>query len=479
VLSILTSTASLASRRALESVQRGVERTVARLSSGLRVNSARDDAAGISIAGRLEARIRASNMGMRNINDLSSLLQVADAALGCISENLQRIRELAVQAANGTLSVSDRLALNEEAQTLIASARTVQTQTRFNGHNVLDGTFQFGAGSMGSGAEIALNLGALFLPKTTDELVRYAQFAQATKSTKPTGALAMGDLKINGKAVPASAAGSQAGQTANSAWSVAKAIDAAGIVGLSAVAVATTLSGVATVLGSTNITAGSIVINGVATGAGNVVTAINTIAGQTGVTASLSGGIASTLVLTASDGRNIEVAGAGGFGLGDTTATGNVVLTGPLAEHLTSDLVIAGTNPANAGLTAGTIVASDSGDLVPIALDESSGYDQNPNLSTQAKASATISIMDRKIDRLLNLRPRIGAALNTLELRANHYATETTNTAAAKARITDADYAVEMAELSRLKILQSASLAMVAQANVNGASLARMLLRFN
>jgi flagellin len=479
VLSILTSTASLASRRALESVQRGVERTVARLSSGMRINSARDDAAGLTIASRLEARLRASTMGIRNVNDLSSMLQIADAALGSISDNLQRIRELAVQAANGTLSLQDRRALNEEAQTLMTAARTLQTTTRFNGHPVLDGTFQFGSGSSDSGADVALELNALFFPKTTDELVRYAQLSQVTKSVRPTAALLAGDLRINGKAVPASVAGSQAGQTASSAWSIARAIDAAGISGLSAVAEATTLSGVATAIGSTNIATGSIVINGVATGGGNVVSAINAIAGQTGVTASLNGGGTATLVLTASDGRNIDVSGAGGFGLGDTSATGNVVLTGPLAEHITSDLVITGANPANAGFTSGTVVASDSGDLVPIPLDEASGYDQNPNLTTAAAASVTIDIMDRKIDRLLNLRPRIGAALNTLELRANYYATEMANTAAAQARIMDADYAVEMAELSRLQILQSASLAMVAQANVDGASLARMLLRFN
>lgn len=167
------------------------------------------------------------------------------------------------------------------------------------------------------------------------------------------------------------------------------------------------------------------------------------------------------------------------FGLGDTAATGNVVLTGPLAEHTTSDLVIAGSNPGKAGLTAGNIIASDSGDLVAIPMDESTGYDQNPSLATAAMASATIDIMDRKLDKLLNLRPRIGAALNTLEMRATFYATEVENTSAARSRIVDADYAVEMADLSSLQILQTAGLAMVAQANVDNSFLARMLLQLN
>lgn len=479
MLSILTSTASLASRRTLDSVQRGVERSVARLSSGMRINDARDDAAGVSIASRLDARIRASATGIRNVNDLTSLLQVADSALGTISENLQRIRELAVQAANGTLSLQDRHALNEEALARINAARSIQSNTLFNGHRVLNGTFQFAGMGGGSGAEMALELPALFLAKTTDELVRYAQLSQATKVTKPGAAILAGDLTINGNKIPASSAGPQAGQTADSAWSVARALNAAGLSGLSAVAEATTITGSPTVLGNTTITAGTIVINGVATGGGNVVSAINGIAGQTGVTASLSGSGTYTLVLSAADGRNINVSGAGGFGVGDTAATGNVVITGPLGEHNQSDLVIAGANPGSLGLSAGSIVASDSGELVPIPMDEASGYDQNPNLSSAAAASATIDIMDRKLDRLLSLRPRIGAALNTLELRAHFLATEAENTSAAKARIMDADYAVETAELGRLQIIQSAGLAMIAQANVDGASLARMLLQFN
>lgn len=490
MFSILTNTASLASRRTLDSVQRGMERTVTRLSSGLRVNSARDDAAGVSIAARLESRIRGSNMALRNVNDLTSMLQVADAALGSISESLQRIRELAVQSANGTLTSQDRQALNAEALMLITAARNVQTNTYFNGHAVLDGSFQFGDTGKASGADLQLNLPALFLAQTTDELVRYAQLAQATKSASPNAALLAGDLTINGKAVSASVAGAQAGQGANSAWSIARAIDAAGIAGLTATAEATQITGAATVIapGGTIIPAGSIVINGIPTGGGNFVNAINGIAGQTGVTASLSAGSAPpgfpanipyTLVLTAADGRNIDVSGAGGFGLGDTAATGNVVLTGPLAEHTTSDLVIAGSNPGKAGLTAGNIVASDSGDLVAIPMDESTGYDQNPSLATAAMASATIDIMDRKLDKLLNLRPRIGAALNTLEMRATFYATEVENTSAARSRIVDADYAVEMADLSSLQILQTAGLAMVAQANVDNSFLARMLLQLN
>lgn len=481
MLTILTSTTSLASRRTLENVQRGMERTVACLSSGLRVNSARDDAAGLAIASRMETSIRAAAAGLRNVNDFGSMLQVADSALGSISDNLQRIRELAVQAANGTLSAQDRQALNTEVQARITAARDIQANTAFNGYHVLDGSFQFLNAGRGSGAEIDLDLPALFLSKTTDDLVRWAQFARATHTTKPTAALATGDLSINGKKIPATVAGTQAGQTAGSAWALANAINASGLTDLSAVAQATSIAGSPTVLGSTNIAAGSIVINGIATGGGNVANAINGISGQTGVTASLSAGAGSTytLVLTAADGRNIDVSGAGGFGIGDTTATGNVLITGPLGEHLNSDLVIAGGNPGNAGLSVGKIVATNTGDLVPVPTDESAGYDQNPNVSTAANATATIDIVDRKLDKLLTLRPRIGAVLNTLELRADFLSREIENTSAAKSRIMDADYAIEMAELSHLQILQSAGLAMVAQANVDGASLARMLLQFN
>jgi flagellin len=466
----------LMANRAVGQAQAMVQKTVARLSSGLRINQASDDAAGLAIASRMEARGRAINVGLRGINDLVSLVQVADSTLASIGQNLQRIRELAVQAANGIYTSADRQALNRESQTLYMASREMQSQAAFNGQKLLDGSLHLRGDSLRLDAAIALDVQAVFSAKTTDVLFRYAQMAQASTSITPTGALSAGDLRINGKAVSASVAGAGAGQTADSAWAIAKAIQAVGITDLTATA-STTVVGSATAIGNGNVIAGQIVINGVPTGAGNYVSAINGIAGLTGVTASVSGGATPTLTLRAADGRNISVSGVGGFGLSDQVAVGSVTVTGPLAEGAAANLTIAGTSPGNAGFNVASVVAVDTGDPVYVPLDEAFGYDQNPNLETADGATSTILIADRKLAKLLDIRSKLGAVQNTLELRSALLANAGEANAAARSRVIDADYAVEMVALIRGKIIQQAGLAMIAQSNLDTGRLLTILIR--
>src|SRR5690606_30215429 len=115
---------------------------IQRLSSGMRINSAKDDAAGLAISERFTTQIRGANQAARNANDGISLAQTAEGALSEIGNNLQRIRELAVQSANATNSATDRAALQAEVAQLVSEIDRVATQTNFNGTNLLDGTFQ-------------------------------------------------------------------------------------------------------------------------------------------------------------------------------------------------------------------------------------------------------------------------------------------------------------------------------------------------
>jgi flagellin len=460
-----------------------------RLSSGLRVNHASDDPAGIAIAERMEARGRAIRTGIRGVNDLISLVQVADASLASIGQNLQRIRELAVQAANSTNTTADRQALDLESRALMTASRLLQNSTTFNGQQILNGSLNLNGVMPGLDASLSLYIQNVFQEKTTDELFRYAQMAQAACTISPNGPLASGDLRINGVAVAASVAGSQAGQTSDSAWSVAQAIAGVGITGLSAVANATSITGSSTLPpGGGVITSGQITINGVSVGAGNYVSAINAVSGQTGVTASVVAGAAPlgfpanipyTLTLRAADGRNINVSGAGGFGLSDQNSVASLTVTGPLAEGASANLVLTGGNPAIAGFSGGTVAAVDSGAPVYVPLDEDAGFDQNPNLQTADAASSTIILMDRKLDKLLALRPKLGAAQNVLELRSAFLANAEETNAAAKSRIVDADYAVEMSTFVSSKIIQASGLAMIAQSNVDPGRLVAMLLGAN
>ena len=151
-LSINTNVASLNAQRNLNRSQGLLNQSLERLSTGLRINSAKDDAAGLAISERFTTQIRGLNQAVRNASDGISLSQTAESALGELTNNLQRIRELAVQSANATNSDSDRAALQSEVAERIAEVDRIAKQTNFNGVKVLDGSF--GAATFQVGANV-------------------------------------------------------------------------------------------------------------------------------------------------------------------------------------------------------------------------------------------------------------------------------------------------------------------------------------
>jgi len=158
---INTNVASLNAQRNLTTSQNSLATSLERLSSGLRINSAKDDAAGLAISERFTTQIRGLNQAGRNASDAVSLSQTAEGALGEVTNNLQRIRELAVQSANATNSASDREALDLEVQQRLAEIDRISSQTSFNGQKILDGTFGNAAFQVGAnvGETISLDLG--------------------------------------------------------------------------------------------------------------------------------------------------------------------------------------------------------------------------------------------------------------------------------------------------------------------------------
>ena len=155
---INTNTISLNAQRNLASNSASLATTIQRLSSGLRINSARDDAAGLAISERFTTQIRGLNVAVRNANDGVSLAQTAEGALGEIGSNLQRIRELAVQSANATNSASDRTALNAEVTQLVSEIDRVAKQAEFNGTKLLDGSFLGQLFQVGANAGQAISI---------------------------------------------------------------------------------------------------------------------------------------------------------------------------------------------------------------------------------------------------------------------------------------------------------------------------------
>src|SRR6056297_1619835 len=181
-LGINTNVASLTAQNQLSSSQKLNDQALERLSSGLRINSAKDDAAGLAISTRFQSQISGLNVATRNANDGISLAQTTEGALDEITNNLQRIRELAVQYANATNSASDRQALNDEVQARINEIDRISSQTAFNGLKVLDGSFKTQDFQVGAnaGETISIDLEQSTRKGSIGELASSAVIGDAT-----------------------------------------------------------------------------------------------------------------------------------------------------------------------------------------------------------------------------------------------------------------------------------------------------------
>lgn len=303
---INTNIASLNAQRNLNTSQSALGVALQRLSSGLRINSAKDDAAGLAISERFTTQIRGLSQAARNANDAISLAQTAEGALGESGNLLQRIRELSIQAANATNSGTDRQALNSEVNQLLAELQRIADTSTFNGQKLLDGTFQNQQFQVGAQANETITFGVG--NAQTDAL---GSFTFNNTATAVTGAaLVAGDLTINGVDVGASTSAS-AEDKVNAINSVASGT------GVNATAT-TTLSPSANPLRRGQaLSSGDLVINGVdigtvagsnniATQGAGVASKINQFTNSTGVTASANT-VTGAITLTSNTGKDIAL----------------------------------------------------------------------------------------------------------------------------------------------------------------------------
>ena len=463
-----TNVLSLNAQRNLSKSHDTLATALERLSSGLRINSAKDDAAGLAIASRFTTQIRGLNQAVRNANDGISLSQTAESALDELGNNLQRIRELGVQSANATNSASDRAALDQEVQQRLSEINRIATQTSFNGQKVLDGSFGSALFQVGAnvGETIAINL------TTGVRADQLGQIATATGTAVTSSALADGGLTIavgqgSAIAIGASTAGSQAGQTADSAYAKANAINAGGVSGLTATTTNVTSGTFSTVGTAGGTSTYNLTVNGISIFAGadnladgsslsasDVAAQVNLFSAQTGVSAAVSG---TSLTLTASDGRNVVVAETLTAGTGATlTGTGIAAaqegtLRGTVTLAASQNITLGGSNAAIG--FSGTSIAVDTTTLA------------TANVSSVANANTTIQRVDAALTAVSSLRSQLGAIQNRFESTISNLSAVSENLTASRSRIQDADFAAETASLTRAQILQQAGIAVLAQAN--------------
>jgi len=455
-LSINTNIASLIAQNNVSNSQTSLATSIQRLSSGLRINSAADDAAGLAISNRFTAQINGDSRASQNASDAINLAQTAGGDLAQITNDLQTIRSLAVQSANATNSSTDRQALQTQASQLIAEIDRVAQTSSFNGVNLLDGTFTNQQFQVGANAGQTITVSAINSARTS---ALGASYSATVTGGATTTALASGNLTLNGVSIGASVAGSGNGQSADSAYAIAQAINASSGAGVTAVANATSVTG-SNPAANGAIAANTFTINGVNVGAvadggsvagqgATVAAAINLISAATGVTATAAAGGAVTL--TAADGRDITVGGTV-TNTGLTAATTNGTIT--LSSTSTAGITVGGTHPAYAGLTAGTTAAALTGTAVA-----------NLDISTVAGANTAITSIDAALTQVNTTQATLGAVQNRFTSVVASLQTTTQNLTAARSGIQDTNFAAETANLSKNEVLQQAGIAMLAQAN--------------
>ena len=506
-LGINTNVASLSAQNQLSRSQGLNDQALERLSSGLRINSAKDDAAGLAISTRFQAQISGLNVAQRNANDGISLAQTAEGALGEITNSLQRIRELSVQSANATNSSSDRQALQEEVAQLQSEIERVATTTEFNNTKLLNGNFTAKQFQVGANANQTINVSVDGARTTqigsivneaggndiTGAVTGLTNGSARASADAYEGAVATAtdgtNVTINGVNIVDSSdftGLSSRGETSDSAFAKAAAINASGA-GVSAVASNTQsidLGGTDGVsIGGTFAESGSSVgytlsINGEnvlnetltssskTISANDIVDAINANRDTTGVTASFDTSN-NNITLTNASGGNIDVsetttitnAGSDDAEVSSILATGEDT-AGTVAASFTGNITLQSNELVNIGGTQ-NIIGFDKG-IVDVDKTQSVA---TVDISTVGGANNAILAVDAALDSINSSRAKLGAVQNRFDSTISTIASTAENLSAANSRILDADFAAETAKLAKSQVLQQAGISVLAQAN--------------
>lgn len=480
---INTNIASLNAQRNLTTSQSSLATSLERLSSGLRINSAKDDAAGLAISERFTTQIRGLNQAIRNANDGISLSQTAEGALGEISNNLQRIRELAVQSANATNSDSDRAALNQEVAQRLAEVDRVASQTSFNGRKILDGSFgsaQFQVGA-NVGEAIGLNLetsvrqdsiGALATTETTG----LAALFEGTPATNALGAFTAG---VGGDATSTFTQTFTAGSDVLEVVTTGANTSAADVAA-SFVAEGFGSNGGGEVAGFTLDLGGQATIESAITNGSLTVQRADgvnfTYAEATGGTAFTTAPTFAGADATTTDGVEPDtlslVSGNLSIAVGDNDPveiTGEFATAQDFADAINRDAsgVFASVNDAGEVELSSAEALTITGNAIPAGLSTAglTGSLETVNVNSVEAANDTIQRVDAALTSVSDLRSTFGAIQNRFESTIANLGSTVENLSASRSRILDADFAAETANLTRAQILQQAGTAILSQAN--------------
>lgn len=502
---INTNVASLNAQRNLNTSQSALKTSLQRLSSGLRINSAVDDAAGLAISERMTSQVRGLDQAQRNANDAVSMSQTAEGALSSSGDILQRMRELSVQSANASNSASDRQSIQNEIGQLGAELDRVAQSTQFNGKNLFDGTFGTSNFQIGANANqvVTTNISSLRITAYGNNQIPVAQGTGLGAGTlgaagAETNPLTAGSIQINGYV------GSTSDVTSATAIAIAT-NDSAATIANKINNVTTTTGVTATAKNDVQLTFGAagvyalkvagdnassamenITFNvsavSTADGLSEAISAFNDKTSKTGLTAALNAGNTG-IIITSAGGANIALedtafqnAGAISVqGLSTSRAAG----TGTTQTNLGTAATLAADTVADGTLVVGQ-VTFDSPKAFSVTQDATAnflssaaavtvGSSKNDvatiDVTTFLNATQAIKTIDSALSYVNSERAKFGALQNRLASTISNLSASSENLSASRSRIRDADFAVETASLTRGQILQQAGVAMLSQAN--------------
>ena len=478
-LSVITNTASLNAQRNLTKSGSALETSMQRLSSGMRINSAKDDAAGLQISNRLTSQINGLGVAQRNANDGISMAQTAEGAMQESTNILQRMRDLALQSANGSNSASDREALQKEVGQLQTELTRIADTTSFGDTQLLDGSFGTKSFQVGANANETISLGLSSIKASDIGTKRFdlqgtsvglgEAFTRSANAAGTNGVTA-GGLSIVGKSGAAVAVTNSA---ADSAATIATSINAVSpTTGVTADAkTQVQLSGL-TAAGALSFELNGSIISAAPTTTTDfsaIAAAVNEKSGATGVAATLND--AGNLVLTDESGDDIKIgnfASAGdivatGLDYDGTTGTTGITLTGGTAT--TDSTVVAGAIRLNStesfAITSGDVtLGANTTANVSAAVDVGT-----VDLGTQSGAQNALDIIDGALSQIDSQRADLGAIQNRFGHTISNLANIQENVSASRSRIQDTDFAVETANMTKNQILQQAGTSILAQSN--------------
>jgi flagellin len=455
-LIINTNISALTAQRNLTHAQSGLEKSIQRLSTGLRINGAADDAAGLAISDRLTAQIRGLNQAVRNANDGVSALQTADGSLNEVSNLMQRARELSVQSANDSNSSSDRASLNAEVSNILSELDRLAGTVQFNNRKLLDGSFVNAQFQVGANANETVSF-SIASVNTADLGAKVLQ-GKAISSTAFTDLAGASTLTINGISVTLtgddsldsiiSAINNKSGETRATAIKNSQTIvtDTGFVALTTAGAVQTlTLNGVAISLSTGN--AGS---------ESAFIATVNGFSNQTGVTVGTS---AAGITFTRSNGGTIALSETtASVGVGDAVAStasrtcnAGFTLSVDLNQSLT---VVSSTTGDDIGFTTSVVNTAATSKAI-----------NGLSIATVSGANDAIQTIDFGLSQLSRIRGDIGAVQNRFVSAISSLTVASENLSAARSRVQDADVAQETAQLTRNQILIQAGVSVLSQAN--------------